>query len=438
MKAWWFAIGLAIVVPRTHAEQAILERVDPIDLRWVEATVASGTGVVMNDSLVDQAAAGGSEQSTKIEYPFLWKIEFIEGRRTNKTPGARGDDIAIEETVKAIGSVLIAARFEGGREVGKRYFRELVALVEKLEAHSLSQVFSSPETLIEAPVRGKEGDERLEYCVVTDSAAAPSGVITKQGNTIRTSMGQASAARCEPLQAGGVNAVESARFRIGYELLSTLSESLSLGERNQLDRAPIEWPSLVTKRERPIEPNEGWFSTVDENDNGAVSTEAVRPTAAEQAAGIAKPTRVLELTLENGPLPVQLARGRGLIYRFELRRVERILGAHPRDSGTDSWAAFVALLLPSTDGGIRTEQFVEEVVADLAPESWPLTPRAILSSGHSAGRSLGRHDLVTVFCPPDPEAEPGARYCVRHACAKITNGEVFCDALETEFARGSN
>jgi hypothetical protein len=63
------------------------------------------------------------------------------------------------------------------------------------------------------------------------------------------------------------------------------------------------------------------------------------------------------------------------------------------------------------------------------------SPTGVLETTHNVGRSNGRPELTAIVCASDPGAPLGERYCIRHACAEITNSEEFCDVLEKAFYR---
>jgi hypothetical protein len=412
----------------TLADRLLVERVDPIDLKWGEASVAAGSGVV----LIEES----SEEPTKIEYPFVWKVEFVAGRRTNKTPGERADKAVIEEQLQTIGTVLIAASFAGGREQAKLYQRALASEVQRFEMQSVARAFQAPTLMLEGAMAPIEGDARLEYCALSEGFSSSAGLVVKRGVSRESEVGAVTELRCQPLRTSTSDAVEFARFRIGYELLSTVTESVQVAERHQRGQEPIAWPALATKQLRPIAAGEGWFSRVEDSEDGAVSTEALRPTAEQrESGGSPEPSQVLEVRLKHGPLPLPLARGRGSILRFELQRNERTLGPLPHESARDRWAMTVALLLPGTGGALDTEQFVEEIANAAAREAGPLTPETILSQAYNATRSLNQLELITILCPPNRHEETAAKYCIRHVCAKITNAAEFCSELESQFLR---
>ncbi len=430
MRVLLIALCGAAASLASQAADTIVERLDLIDLRWAEASLAAGPGVTLplGESKPGERSAGEGQ-----EFPHLWRIDFFEGRRSNKTPGESGDKAVIKEEVRRIGSFYIVARFTEGREPAKVYGQDLETLLQQVDLPSLDSQFSQPTRLVEGALRRTVGDAQLVFCTERDDRPASSGVVHRSGRELESSVGGGGDALCARVRAGAAGAEESRRFRLGYEALAVVAETVQVDSHLQLDQPLIRWPAIVGLKQTPAQPGAGWSSSVSTTDAESISTESVPLTKEELAAGRTAPSKILEVRLRDGDMPLETVRGRGVILRFDVARAEKKLGALPRNAAVDEWPATVAFFLHDEQGEFRPDQFIEFAAGALAEQTGPLSPQTLATVASNGGGSMRRLDVLTVFCPSPVQDPPGARYCVRYACAQITNGGEFCRALESQF-----
>lgn len=432
LAAWSGTAAVLVALP-TLAAETIVERLDLIDLRWAEVSLASGSGV----TIAARASAPGEPSEEKgDEYPFLWRVEFFEGQRRNKTPGELGDEALVQETTRRIGSFYIIGDFAGGRDGAKAYGRALEEHVRRIDLPSLDSEFRQPAPLVESGIRAVDGDARLIFCSDLEGSPSPSGEVKKSGNTLNNTIGlDFKAEECQVVAKRAADAVEFARYRLGYEPLAIIAETVTFEGRSQLDQPPIGELDLVKVEKTPAGPSQGWFNSVDTKDDQTISRETAQLTIEERAAGRVSPSQIVEVRLRNGEMPLEVARGRGAILRFDVERAEKKLGARPRNLASDRWSATVAFFLRDDKLPLNMDRFVELAASEWAQHRGPLSPESISNVAHDQGRDIGGLEMLTVFCPSPAQGPPGALYCVRHGCASITNGPVFCQALESQFRR---
>ena len=141
----WRGLALLVSLPAMGAE-TIVERIDLVDVRWADASLAQGPGLTIPAA---PSAPGEPSPGKGDEYPFLWRIEFFEGRRTNKTPGEVGERSVVEDTSRRVGGIYIVGDFADGRNGAKIYGRELEATVRRIDRPSLESRLELPTSLVE-------------------------------------------------------------------------------------------------------------------------------------------------------------------------------------------------------------------------------------------------------------------------------------------------
>jgi hypothetical protein len=137
----------------------------------------------------------------------------------------------IEVQLQTIGTVLIAAAFSGDREQAKLYQRALASEVQGFEMQSVARAFQAPTLMLEGAMAQIEGDARLEHCARSEEFSSSAGLVVTRGQSGEAGVGPVTEQRFQPLRISTSDAVELARFRAGYELLSTVPESVQIAER---------------------------------------------------------------------------------------------------------------------------------------------------------------------------------------------------------------
>ncbi len=434
----WCGLAFLVSFP-TFGAETIVERIDLIDVRWAEASLASGPGLT-----IPAAASVPGKPSTGKgdEYPFLWRIEFFEGRRTNKTPGELGEKAVVEDTSRRVGGLYIVGDFADGRDGAKIYGRELEAAVRRIDQPSLEARFELPTSLVESGIRAVDGDARLLYCSEADGspswngeATSWNGDVKKSANGLTSTLGRQLSRECRLIVARAAEAAEFARTRLGYEPLTIITETVTFDSRSQLDLPPIDKPDLMKVETTPAGPGQGWVQSIATENGETILREAVALTEDERAAGRESPSSIVEVRLRNGEMPVEVARRRGAIVHFDVERIEKRLGRGPRTAAIDRWSTTVALSLSDDKASLDIDRWVELATTQWARHAGPLSPQAVADAAVNAGREIGGLEMLSIFCPSPATAPPGAQYCVRFGCAKITNGPLFCQELAVQFQR---
>ena len=427
----WCGLAFLVSFP-TFGAETIVERIDLIDVRWAEASLASGPGLTIPAAL---STPGEPSTGKGDEYPFLWRIEFFEGRRTNKTPGEIGEKAVIEDTSRRVGGLYIVGDFADGRDGAKIYGRELEAAVRRIDRPSLESRLELPTSLVESGIRAVDGDVRLLYCSEADGSSSWNGYARKSATNLTSTIGHQLDSECRLIVARAAEAAEFARARLGFEPLAVITETVTFEGRSQLDQPPSDQPDLVRIETTPAGPDQGWFQSVATEDDETILRETVALTEEERAAGRESPSKIVEVRLRNGDMPLDVVRRRGAILRFDVERSEKRLGRRPRTAASDQWSATVAFFLGDDKASLDVDGFVELATTRWAQHAGPLLPQAVADAAVYDGREIGGLEMLTIFCPSSATAPPGAQYCVRSGCAKITNGPLFCQALEVQFQR---